>query len=382
MSASGKTKRKKDSSETKLKWEQLQIYHHVPETELQILVMAAAELEGYADLKDYLQFLTEKDPDKLHERDSMGVTALHCAVACKNLPTVILLLRYGLDVNAQDLLGFSPIFFATGRYPDVDIASYLIESGKASIDLRSKTGATPLHGAALQGNTDCIKLLLKHGADPRIQDEDGTMSFDLAEDDNTLLLLHEALIEVDSNKDDVDAICAQCQQIPKTGLKRCAQCLVTPYCSRECQIKHWKAGGHKKSCTGYVLARSGMCENEPDGVHMSLYHVLGSRSRNVKLFARKTNEAPKKMEFLRSKKFIVKVQVPLGNSSGSMMVYNVDRTVEGFINPSEKGYNLVASRIHTEGYMGIKAFFWAKLTDKTDGTFKVFHGKLAPSQSW
>ena len=25
-------------------------------------------------------------------------------------------------------------------------------------------------------------------------------------------------------------------------------CKVVRYCSRECQLKHWKEGGHKKAC--------------------------------------------------------------------------------------------------------------------------------------
>ena len=46
------------------------------------------------------------------------------------------------------------------------------------------------------------------------------------------------------------------------------------------------------------------------------------------------------------------------------------------------GYRALAEKIRREGYMGVKAFFWAELTDKQDGTFKVFHGKPAPFQKW
>lgn len=31
-------------------------------------------------------------------------------------------------------------------------------------------------------------------------------------------------------------------------LKRCAGCFVAKYCSRECQVQHWKRGGHKEEC--------------------------------------------------------------------------------------------------------------------------------------
>ena len=40
-----------------------------------------------------------------------------------------------------------------GRYPNTDIASYLINNGNARVDAATKTGASALHGAALQGNT-------------------------------------------------------------------------------------------------------------------------------------------------------------------------------------------------------------------------------------
>ena len=40
----------------------------------------------------------------------------------------------------------------TGRYPNRDIASYLIKVAHANVDARTKSGATALHGAALQGN--------------------------------------------------------------------------------------------------------------------------------------------------------------------------------------------------------------------------------------
>jgi len=44
--------------------------------------------------------------------------------------------------------------------------------------------------------------------------------------------------------------CAACGT-PKTTrrpLNTCSQCHTTHYCNRECQMKHWKEGGHKRDC--------------------------------------------------------------------------------------------------------------------------------------
>ena len=45
-------------------------------------------------------------------------------------------------------------------------------------------------------------------------------------------------------------------------------------------------------------------------------------------------------------------------------------------------YGKLARRIRTEGFMGIKAFFWADLCEGNNGEFKVYYGKAAPFQNW
>lgn len=42
----------------------------------------------------------------------------------------------------------------------------------------------------------------------------------------------------------LDLFCAHCGDI---GLKRCGKCHEVKYCSRPCQVAHWKAG-HKARC--------------------------------------------------------------------------------------------------------------------------------------
>ena len=46
-------------------------------------------------------------------------------------------------------------------------------------------------------------------------------------------------------------VCSNCGIGERGGdaaLKPCSRCKVALYCGRECQVRHWKAGGHKAVC--------------------------------------------------------------------------------------------------------------------------------------
>jgi hypothetical protein len=49
----------------------------------------------------------------------------------------------------------------------------------------------------------------------------------------------------------MNPLCANCQSndlVGSSALKKCSRCQLVEYCSRECQIQHWKSGGHKLNC--------------------------------------------------------------------------------------------------------------------------------------
>jgi len=75
----------------------------------------------------------------------------------------IFLTSYGLDVNSQDVGGWSALHEAAyaGRE---DLIEVLLSSG-ANINIQNSDGATPIFTAAQYGNDSCLKLLLKNGAD-------------------------------------------------------------------------------------------------------------------------------------------------------------------------------------------------------------------------
>jgi MYND finger len=58
--------------------------------------------------------------------------------------------------------------------------------------------------------------------------------------------------------------CVVCHQFLEDGaIKQCAHCKRAKYCSRECQIKHWKELGHKERCgkEGHFTKRRDEVEN-------------------------------------------------------------------------------------------------------------------------
>ncbi|XP_023246750.1 transient receptor potential channel pyrexia-like [Copidosoma floridanum] len=97
-------------------------------------------------------------------------TPLHCAAAAGNADTVRCLLKAGADINIG-LSGKSPLYYAVqnaGQNKDVSCVRILLEAGASPNNPQVYT-ETPLHVAASLGLAECIELLLKYGADVRVQ---------------------------------------------------------------------------------------------------------------------------------------------------------------------------------------------------------------------
>jgi hypothetical protein len=50
--------------------------------------------------------------------------------------------------------------------------------------------------------------------------------------------------------------CSNCDNVLPGSANRCAQCRVAKYCNRQCQVQHWKQGGHKQECAQLAAARA------------------------------------------------------------------------------------------------------------------------------
>ncbi|KAF7399198.1 hypothetical protein HZH68_007790 [Vespula germanica] len=93
-------------------------------------------------------------------------TPLHCAAAVGNVACIKSLIKAKADVNAG-FPGKTPLHYAVLSNA-VDSAEVLLQAGAHPNNPQVYT-ETPLHVAASLGSVPCMKLLLSHGADVRVQ---------------------------------------------------------------------------------------------------------------------------------------------------------------------------------------------------------------------
>jgi ankyrin repeat protein len=168
--------------------------------------MHHAARQGHTDvLKVLLQAGAVVNP-----REANDITPLLMAISNNNMAAAKLLLAHGGDVNAQDWYGRSPLWEAVNvrnlyvhnatfknsidRPPVLELIKALLATG-ADVNARTRqtppfrnhlleitgslewvdfTGQTPFLTAALAGDVASMRLLLAHGADPKIGTFQGT----------------------------------------------------------------------------------------------------------------------------------------------------------------------------------------------------------------
>jgi hypothetical protein len=103
----------------------------------------------------------------LNAKDILGYTPLHKAAMYGDIELVDLLLRYGADANAKTDKAETPLHLAASR-GQADVVKMLLERG-ADVNARDEKGWTPLHFAAFNNHSNAAKMLLENGADANIR---------------------------------------------------------------------------------------------------------------------------------------------------------------------------------------------------------------------
>jgi len=114
-------------------------------------------------------FLREELSMAARRLDSRGITALHQTMVLSDERACAALLAAGAEANSKDQLGATPLHLAMGQNHNLAIVAMLMDHG-ADVNARDKQGFTPLHVAVGLERPEAVRLLLKGGADPHLED--------------------------------------------------------------------------------------------------------------------------------------------------------------------------------------------------------------------
>ena len=135
----------------------------------------------------------------------------------------------------------------------------------------------------------------------------------------------------------------------------CAGCNSIFYCSRECQVSHWKH--HKAECKRLKSSSAGIKLNPPKTCSSSMSVLSGLTYKE--LYPIPTGVNPGEM-------FVVKVQ---GGGMMPIMVYDESRTCNFVIDYGAPGFKEVLSKIQKESaWNGRKTFMKASFDASGDCT--------------
>ncbi len=113
---------------------------------------------------------------------------LHLAVLSNNIKSVLYLLNKGLDIDAEDNDGLTPLIIATSHTRYLDVAILLLDR-HATVEHVSSNGHSALSVAIRNNNPEGAKVLIKRGANINIADNAHT----------PLTLTHTALLQYHEN---------------------------------------------------------------------------------------------------------------------------------------------------------------------------------------
>lgn len=138
-----------------------------------------AAMNGSLEISDYF---IEKGLD-VNAGNMFLWTPLHCAAMEGHAGEIKLLLERGADVHAIDATDSSALHMAANHldesYPDC--VECLLDY-KCDVNLRDGDGDTPLYLAVKTEDRDSIRILLNHGADPYLANDNGFNVFSLMDE--------------------------------------------------------------------------------------------------------------------------------------------------------------------------------------------------------
>ena len=125
---------------------------------------------------DRLKQCLRDDASAINSRSKDGFTALHFACFFGQPEAARLLIESGaaVDAVAANPTRVMPLHSAASAR-SLEAARLLLERG-APVNARQQAGWVPIHAAGQNGDRPMVELLLKHGADPKLANDQGKTS--------------------------------------------------------------------------------------------------------------------------------------------------------------------------------------------------------------
>lgn len=140
----------------------------------------ALMLATFAGKLKSIEFLRECHA-KYDVRDKGGSTAFHWAIDGQHMDTVSWCIDDGWDVNIKDTGSqWTPLLRCAAVNGNADIARLLIKNG-ADVDACDGDGKTALMIAVINGHQNLVELLLKHEANIKVKNAFGKSAYEMAQ---------------------------------------------------------------------------------------------------------------------------------------------------------------------------------------------------------
>ncbi|ELT88636.1 hypothetical protein CAPTEDRAFT_47865, partial [Capitella teleta] len=108
---------------------------------------------------------------------------LHKACLFDNVRMVKILLNKGLEIDARDIYGYTPLFIVISSSSNETTLKMIVEAlvtNGANVDTSDHDGDTPLHMASIRKHPSIVNYLLENGADPNAINNEGNTPYHYA----------------------------------------------------------------------------------------------------------------------------------------------------------------------------------------------------------
>ncbi|EJD51619.1 hypothetical protein AURDEDRAFT_120897 [Auricularia subglabra TFB-10046 SS5] len=303
--------------------------------------------------------------------------------------TLRVLLALGADASLPAINGATPLHLASCLRGRPELVRILIQYG-VDVNARDRYGQSPIFDAMLSNEVECVEALMEGGADVSLVNADGIAP----------IVVHPVSPQVTATiqrwrrkRAGVDSpafeskICDGCHK-KGSSLSLCSRCHTVRYCSRDCQRRAWKT--HKQACTSFngpttLTIRPTYMPEIMEGTLVSTASLM-QRAVGVQVPIQSCDVKPPLLANIKYPKvMIVKIQAPMGPNvtmdKGAMLVYDKRREFVACLDPSggRDAYLALRKILAEHGVTGgLKAYFAAELVK--ENTLIIKSEVVAPQE--